>query len=60
MVEYEDWGVNREGGGSTWWRGTVGHRGDQLVRRAYWADPDGLTRWEAPRRVWDAPLYLSS
>ena len=42
MVEYEDWGVNREAGGSTRRRRTVGHRGDQPARRARWADPDGL------------------
>ena len=29
MVEYEDWGVNREAGGSTRRRRTVGHRGDR-------------------------------
>ena len=47
MVEYEDWGVNREAGGSTRRRMTVGHRGDQPVRRATPADPDGLTRGAA-------------
>ena len=45
------------GGGSTRRRRTVGHRGDCCVRRAQQADPDGLTRWEAPRRRGDALLF---
>ena len=42
MVEYEDWGVNREAGGSTWRRRTVGHRGDGPPEAGS-IDPDGLT-----------------
>ena len=43
MIDYEDWGVNREAGGSTRRRRTVGHRGDCCVRRTRQADPDGFT-----------------
>ena len=53
-------GFNREAGGSTRRRRTVGHRGDQLVRRAGWVDPDGLHAGGRHRGVLDAQLYLSS
>ena len=59
LVTDEAWSSTRTGGGggSTWWRRTVGHRGDCCVRRAQQADPDGHTRWEAPRRRGDALLF---
>ena len=56
MVEYEDWGFNREAGGSTRRRRTVGHRGDGPPEAGS-IDPDGHTRWEAPRRRGDALLF---
>ena len=47
MVEYEDWGFNREAGGSTWRRRTVGHRGDCIAGgeagRSGWSHPVGGT-----------------
>ena len=57
MMDYDIWGVNREAGGSTRRRRTVGHRGDCCVRRTRQADPDGHTRWVAPRRRGDALLF---
>ena len=59
MVEYEDWGFNREAGGSTWRRRTVGHRGDQLVRRAGWVDPDGLTPVGGTEASWTLSSTLA-
>ena len=58
MMDYKDWGFNREAGGSTWRRRTVGHRGDGSVRRANPADPDGLHAGGWHRGVLDAQLYL--
>ena len=53
MVEFEDWGVNREAGGSTRRRWTVGHRGDGPAGgapgRSGWSHPVGGT--EASRAL---------
>ena len=59
LVTDEAWSSTRTGGGggSTWWRRTVGHRGDCCVRRTRQIDPDGHTRWVAPRRRGDALLF---
>ena len=47
VVEYEDWG----GRGFNLVAEDCGPSRGLLRRRAQQADPDGLTRWEAPRRL---------
>ena len=59
MMDYEEWGFNREAGGS--FNQATEDRGPSrgpFARRAYWADPDGLHAGGRHRGVWDAPLYL--
>ena len=59
MMDYKDWGFNREAGGSTWRRRTVGHRGDCCVRRAQQADPDGLTPVGGTEASWTLSSTLA-